>query len=73
ISFPAISTGAYGFPIERAAPIALGTVAEELARGGLDLDGVRFVLFRPDDLAVYEKAAAKFHPGAAESSPERDQ
>ncbi|MGQ9779612.1 MAG: O-acetyl-ADP-ribose deacetylase [Bacillota bacterium] len=59
ISFPAISTGAYGFPIERAAPIALGTVAEELRKGGLDLDEVRFVLFRPADLAVYEEAAGK--------------
>jgi O-acetyl-ADP-ribose deacetylase (regulator of RNase III) len=31
IAFPAISTGIYGFPIERAAPIAVGTVAASLA------------------------------------------
>jgi O-acetyl-ADP-ribose deacetylase (regulator of RNase III) len=32
VAFPAISTGAYGFPIERAAGIAIGTTAEELDR-----------------------------------------
>jgi O-acetyl-ADP-ribose deacetylase len=30
IAFPAISTGVYGFPAERAAPIAVGTIAETL-------------------------------------------
>lgn len=32
IVFPAISTGAYGFPIERAAEIAVGTVVAALPR-----------------------------------------
>ncbi|MCL6613546.1 MAG: O-acetyl-ADP-ribose deacetylase [Firmicutes bacterium] len=71
ISFPAISTGAYGFPIERAAPIALGTVAEELRKGGLDLDEVRFVLFRPADLAVYEEAARRLLGGSSPFQEER--
>lgn len=31
IAFPAISTGAYGFPAQRAADIAVGTVVSELA------------------------------------------
>jgi len=30
IAFPAISTGAYGFPVDRAAPIALGEVKQFL-------------------------------------------
>jgi O-acetyl-ADP-ribose deacetylase (regulator of RNase III) len=63
ISFPSISTGAYGFPIERACPIALRTVHESLARHltpGLDGGGiavplteVRFVLFNGHDLEFY--------------------
>ncbi len=32
VAFPAISTGVYGFPIPRAARIAVGTVADFLAR-----------------------------------------
>ncbi len=32
VAFPAISTGIYGFPPERAAPLAVGTVAEVLER-----------------------------------------
>ena len=36
IAFPAISTGVYGFPAERAARIAVATVLEELAARGFD-------------------------------------
>ena len=41
IAFPAISTGAYGFPLDRAAKIAVETVAEFLNRG----DGPERVIF----------------------------
>jgi len=44
IAFPAISTGAYGYPIEEAAPVALGAVKSVLAAGS-SLLVVRFVLF----------------------------
>ena len=38
IAFPAISTGAYGFPLERAARIALTEIADHLARdAGIEL------------------------------------
>ena len=38
IAFPAISTGAYGFPLERGARIALTEVSDPLARDpGIDL------------------------------------
>src|ERR1051325_707235 len=37
IAFPAISTGAYGFPVDRAAAIALRTVREEIVGSGLSL------------------------------------
>ncbi len=54
IAFPAISTGIYGYPIDKAARIALETVAGFLrARDGLTL--VRFVLFSDSDLAVYRQ------------------
>src|SRR6185503_11775915 len=58
IAFPSISTGAYRFPIATAAPIAVGTVAGFCAEHGDALDVVRFVLFSPADLAVYERELA---------------
>jgi O-acetyl-ADP-ribose deacetylase (regulator of RNase III) len=55
IAFPAISTGIFGFPIERAAPIALGTARTAAAAAGGDWRLV-FVLFSPSDLEVYRAA-----------------
>ncbi|MDE2148717.1 MAG: macro domain-containing protein [Gammaproteobacteria bacterium] len=44
IAFPAISTGAFGYPLEPAAEIAVGTVLEMLP-GLSSLRRIRFVLF----------------------------
>ena len=41
VAFPAVSTGAFGFPVDRAARIALATTAEAIG----DLERVTFVLF----------------------------
>ena len=56
IAFPSISTGAYRFPIERAAGIALGTTAAFLRGRGHPIVEARFVLFTDYDLAVYHRA-----------------
>ena len=55
IAFPSISTGAYRFPIEQAAHIALTTVKDFLDRHD-HFQQVRFVLFSPDDLQTYQNA-----------------
>jgi O-acetyl-ADP-ribose deacetylase (regulator of RNase III) len=58
IAFPSISTGAYGYPVSEAAPIALRTVADEVvASPALEL--ARFVLFSDTDLVVYEDALSR--------------
>ena len=57
IAFPAISTGAFGFPVGAAARIALETVLNVAP----DLDRVtriRFVLFDAEALAVHQDALA---------------
>ena len=54
IAFPSISTGAYGYPVEQAARIAVNTVREEL-RGPTSLELVRFVCFSAADLEVYRQ------------------
>ena len=55
IAFPSISTGAYGFPIEKASRIALKTVKSFLDEKD-GLEEVRFVLFSRLDLETYEEA-----------------
>jgi O-acetyl-ADP-ribose deacetylase (regulator of RNase III) len=45
IAFPAISTGVYGFPADRAARIAVGTVAAELASADRSIAYVAFCCF----------------------------
>jgi O-acetyl-ADP-ribose deacetylase (regulator of RNase III) len=55
VAFPAISTGIYGFPIERAAPIALITARTAAEAAGGDRRLV-FVLFSAADLEVYRAA-----------------
>ena len=57
VAFPSISTGAYRFPVRRAARIALSTVASVLG-GGAGLEEVRFVLFSSADLAAYAEVLA---------------
>jgi len=53
IAFPSISTGAYGFPVERAAVIALEEVKRFLKRDKM-MKEVIFVLFSEKDLQIYQ-------------------
>jgi O-acetyl-ADP-ribose deacetylase (regulator of RNase III) len=55
VAFPAISTGAFGFPVDRAARIALGAVAESIG----DLDRVTFVLFDGRTFDAFAAALAE--------------
>ena len=57
IAFPAISTGAFGFPEPRAAPVAVATV------GGVDPSGWERILLVGFDRASYERYRALL-PGA---------
>ncbi|MEM3730490.1 MAG: O-acetyl-ADP-ribose deacetylase [Candidatus Bathyarchaeia archaeon] len=56
IAFPSISTGAYGYPIEKACRIALSTVKEFLEKVD-KLEKVVFVLFSKRDFEIYREAA----------------
>jgi O-acetyl-ADP-ribose deacetylase (regulator of RNase III) len=55
VSFPAISTGAYGYPPELAAPVALTATIEALERLPL-IDKVRFVFVGEELLETYRRA-----------------
>jgi O-acetyl-ADP-ribose deacetylase len=54
IAFPSISTGAYGYPIEKAAYIAINTVREFLQEN-TKLNQVHFILFSDQDYNIYKK------------------
>ena len=53
IAFPAISTGIYGFPQERAARIAVDTVKAHVEASGVEV--VNFVCFDQNTLRIYEE------------------
>ena len=59
LAFPSISTGVYGYPVDEAAEVAIGTIIRELKKHPQAFDEVRMVLFSKDDLDVYSAALAK--------------
>ncbi len=54
IAFPSISTGAYGFPLDRAARIAIEALREGAARWP-DLETIRMVCFGNDTYEAYAR------------------
>lgn len=63
ISFPSISTGAYGYPLDKAAKVAVGSIVSFLRDNITSLKEVVFVLFDPRTyqsyLQVLREIAAK--------------
>ncbi len=55
VAFPSLSTGAYGYPTEEAAPVALESLARTLAEIP-ELREVRMVLFSKRDFDIYHAA-----------------
>jgi O-acetyl-ADP-ribose deacetylase (regulator of RNase III) len=56
VASPSISTGIYGFPVERAALIALSEARDALSLADTPLRQILFALFSDRDLAVYAGA-----------------
>lgn len=54
LAFPAVSTGAFGYPAEPAANIAFKTIIDELPRLS-SVNQIRFVLYGEADVRVHEK------------------
>jgi O-acetyl-ADP-ribose deacetylase (regulator of RNase III) len=53
VSFPSFSTGAFAYPVNLAAPLALRTIVEFLRLGEHNLDEVRIVLYPREDDTAY--------------------
>lgn len=58
IAFPSISTGAYGYPIDKASTVALNAVKNYLEKEN-ELEEVIFVLFTVKDFEVYKQKASE--------------
>jgi O-acetyl-ADP-ribose deacetylase (regulator of RNase III) len=56
VSFPSISTGAYGYPVDEAARVALGAVISFLKEQPTSVKEVVFVLFDSGTLTSYTSA-----------------
>ncbi len=54
LAFPAISTGAFGYPMEAAAKVAFLTILDELP-GLRQVERIRFVLFGAEARALHER------------------
>jgi len=63
ISFPSISTGAYGYPVDDAAKVAIGTVSSFLRKNVTSIKEVVFVLFDSATFAAYSSALAEIAAG----------
>ena len=55
VAFPAISTGVYGYPLELAAPVAIGSVRSAETQ----VEEVRFVLFSREAHEAFDRALGK--------------
>jgi len=62
VSFPAISTGAYGYPIEEAARIAIDTVTDHLRSPGAEVREVLLVLWDQGTYNVHARSLGHLAP-----------
>lgn len=65
IAFPSISTGAYSYPLEKAARVALLTVIRYLHNHSDAFDQIIFVLFDNKTKAVYDRVLEDLKNGAS--------
>jgi O-acetyl-ADP-ribose deacetylase len=66
IAFPSISTGAYGYPTESAAEVAIASVIATIRERVDAFDEVRFVLFSQRDFEIYNATLHRLSGARAE-------
>lgn len=69
VAFPSISTGAYSFPKEKAAMIAVRTVNDFIEENSGSLDLVEWILFDEETLNIYKDALNQFKANKIVGTP----
>ncbi len=64
VSFPSISTGVYGYPVEEAAEVAIGSICEFLRRPGCSIQRVTLVLFGAEAFETHRRTLERLAPQA---------
>ncbi|OPL12685.1 MAG: RNase III inhibitor [delta proteobacterium ML8_D] len=64
VAFPAISTGAYGYPLKDASYVALRTIIDFL-RNYSEIKLVRFVLFNQKAFEAFERSLKRINPAGS--------
>jgi O-acetyl-ADP-ribose deacetylase (regulator of RNase III) len=59
ISFPSISTGAYGYPLKEAANVAVNAIVMFAKEEALSIKEIIFVLFSDDAYTEYAESLEK--------------
>lgn len=72
IAFPAISTGAYGYPMDAAAKVAFRAIGAYLLEHREELDLVRVVLFKERDAEAWVRQMGALWPHDGEPPVVRD-
>jgi O-acetyl-ADP-ribose deacetylase len=72
IAFPSISTGAYGYPTESAATVALDAVVATIRERPDAFDEVRFVLFSQRDFEIYHAVLQRIPKGKTDTDHESE-
>lgn len=57
VGFPALSCGAFGYPIEEATSVALKAIVDKLPE--VDVNLIRFILYNQQDLEVYQRQLSR--------------
>lgn len=62
VAFPCISTGIYGYDIDKATPVVMTTVRNWLTANHEHVDRILFCVFLSKDIEVYEENLLKYFP-----------
>jgi O-acetyl-ADP-ribose deacetylase len=68
VTVPSISTGIYRFPVDEAAPVAVGAARDHLS-GGTSVERITFILFSQETFDAFDRAVADLARAGGPAEP----